>query len=116
MPVTRADRLGLHGEGAWASRATRHDRRHGIVVFRQAVELGIVQPRVLDELELTTDVRVEANEMETALARLVASCEDVGDLHRFHDRRAAWTPAPEDAVPLAHLDGPIEPGSGSRAS
>ena len=48
-----------------AVRLGRADERIGVVV--EPGELRVVQPRVPDELELTRDVRVQADEVEAAL-------------------------------------------------
>ena len=81
-----------------------------IVVRIQAVELGVVHPGVLDELELTSDLGVEADEVQTA--RLLVGQprgEERRGVHRLAHGRSVGPPTTDDPVALAawfsgHID------------
>src|SRR3954467_3847533 len=69
----------------------------------EAGEGRIVQPRVLNELELAADVRVQADEVQPAL---------VGGMFRVPGRGAVLPPAADEPVPVIHVDSRVRAGTG----
>ena len=67
--VAPTHRLGLLDKGS-AAVSVRRDQRVGVVV--QAVEHGIVDPGVLDELILTRQIRDQAEEVQPAFCGIRA--------------------------------------------
>jgi hypothetical protein len=75
----------------------------GVWAVLEAGEGRIVQPRVLHELELAADVRVQAEEVQPAL---------VVGMFRVPGRGAVLPPAADEPVPVVHPDSGVGAGTG----
>src|SRR5690606_3680628 len=104
LPLAVAYGTRLDGEAARGF--GRRLRQPGIGMLRdewvrfrvEALEVRVIDPGVLHELELPRDVRVEADEVEPAVEPVVLRFEDVFRPHRGGDRRPVEAPPPEDPV------------------